>query len=66
MTPAGEILDTEHWQQRREEWLPSAEDEAYVESLMVQVREPGAFASWIAPPRIGINNQPIDYPYVRM
>ena len=24
------------------------------------------FAPWIAPPRLGINNQPVDFPYVRL
>jgi len=27
--------------------------------------EPGRFAGWIAPPVRGINNQPIDFQYVR-
>ena len=29
------------------------------------VYEPGAFANWIAPPRRGINGQPIDFEYVK-
>ena len=40
-------------------------DHEYVQSLMTQVTEPGAYAGWIAAPRIGINNQPLDFPYVR-
>jgi benzoyl-CoA 2,3-dioxygenase component B len=33
---------------------------------MVQVTEPGQFASWIAPPRVGIDNKPGDFEYVRL
>ena len=32
---------------------------------MGRVVEPGRFAGWIAPPVRGINNQPIDFQYVR-
>jgi benzoyl-CoA 2,3-dioxygenase component B len=27
--------------------------------------EPGEFASWIAPPGVGINDLPVEYDYVR-
>ena len=27
--------------------------------------EPGKFAGWIAPPKVGIDNQPVDFEYVR-
>ena len=46
-------------------WLPSAEDRAFVASLMGRVVEPGKFANWIAPPVMGINRQPVDFEYVR-
>ena len=42
-------------------WLPTAADKAYVESLMRPVYEPGKIAAWLAPPRNGINGQPLDY-----
>jgi len=29
------------------------------------VTEPGKMANWIAPPARGINNQPVDFEYVR-
>ena len=35
-------------------------------SLMQRVVEPGQFASWIAPPRIGIDNKPGDFEYVKI
>jgi benzoyl-CoA 2,3-dioxygenase component B len=47
------------------EWLPSEADKAYVKSLMVPCLEPGKFANWIAPPRKGIQSNPIEFPYVQ-
>jgi len=46
--------------------LPSDDDRAYVESLMVGVREPGRMAGWIATPATGIHQKPVDYEYVRV
>jgi benzoyl-CoA 2,3-dioxygenase component B len=63
--PSGELLSDADWQRRQAEWLPSAEDEVYVKSLMAPVTEPGKIAQWIAPPRKGINGQPFDFQYVR-
>ncbi|MFO0996090.1 MAG: hypothetical protein U1F33_05345 [Alphaproteobacteria bacterium] len=51
---------------RQHEWLPTADDRAFVASLMHAVTEPGKMASWIAPPDRGINNLPVDYDYVRL
>jgi len=66
VTPEGNVIDEQTWQARQHEWLPSDADHEYVQSLMVQVTGVGEYASWIAPPRIGINNQPIDFPYVKL
>jgi len=65
-TPEGEPITAEEFDRRRDEWLPSAEDQAYVSSLMKPVYEPGKIAGWIAPPSKGINSQPFDYEYVRL
>ena len=65
VTPEGQIVDADTWAARKDEWLPSDADHQYVQSLMVQVTGQGEYASWIAPPRIGVNNQPHDFPYVR-
>ena len=47
--------------------VPALYDVLYdVRSLMHQVTAPGEFAPWIAPPRIGINNQPREFPYVKL
>ncbi len=66
VTPSGQLIDAETWAARAGEWLPQQADHEYVQSLMEQVTEPGQFARWIAPPRLGINNQPLDFPYVKM
>ena len=47
-------------------WFPTEADRAFVHSLMQPVTEPGRMAAWIAPPDRGINNQPVDYQYVRL
>jgi len=63
--PLGNVIDEATWTARQHEWLPSADDEAYVQSLMKPVLQPGEMAQWIAPPRRGINGQPLDFAYVR-
>jgi len=35
-------------------------------SFLVISTQPGKFASWIAPPRIGIDNKPGDFEYVKI
>ena len=65
VTPEGEVVSEAQWQAQRGGWLPNAEDQAFVGSLMNQVTEPGKIAAWIAPPVRGINGKPWDYEYVR-
>ena len=62
--PDGTLVDAATWAARRDDWLPSAEDRAFVQSLMHPVSAPGAVAGWIAPPKRGIHGQPLDYRYV--
>ena len=64
-TPEGRIITEAEWARRQANWLPSAEDQAYVQSLMAPVTEPGKMANWIAAPAKGINGKPIDFEYVR-
>jgi benzoyl-CoA 2,3-dioxygenase component B len=66
VTPDGQVIDAAEWNARQHEWLPSVTDHGYVQSLMELVTEPGRYARWIASPRVGINNQPLDFPYVRL
>jgi len=65
VSPDGRVVSEVEWAQNEKHWLPSAEDRAFVASLMGRVVEPGKFANWIAPPVMGINRQPIDFEYVR-
>ena len=65
VSPEGKVISEAEWNAHVREWLPSAEDRAYVTSLMGRVVEPGKFANWIAAPAIGINRQPVDFEYVR-
>ena len=65
-TPEGDSLTQEEFLSRKDDWLPSADDGAFVSSLMEQVTEPGSYAGWISPPRIGIDNKAGDFEYVRL
>ena len=62
----GELITQEAWDAKRDAWLPSVEDRAFVKSLMQPVREAGKYAGWIAPPAKGINNQGIEFEYVKL
>jgi benzoyl-CoA 2,3-dioxygenase component B len=64
--PEGNMITDAQWQKCKNDWLPTAEDKAFVKSLMVQVTEPGKMAGWIAPPRKGINDNDINYNYVKL
>jgi benzoyl-CoA 2,3-dioxygenase component B len=66
VTPRGEVVDEATWERHRDEWLPTADDQAFVGSLMQSVTEPGRMASWIAPPSAGVQGRPIDFEYVRL
>jgi benzoyl-CoA 2,3-dioxygenase component B len=65
VAPDGRVITQAEWDRNHQQWLPTDQERAFVASLMVPVTEPGKYASWIAPPPRGINNQPIDHPYVR-
>ena len=65
-TPYGELIDGEAWTRRSCHWLPSPVDGEFIAELMHPVRERGQFAGWIAPPKIGIDNKPGDFEYVRI
>jgi benzoyl-CoA 2,3-dioxygenase component B len=65
-TPDGLLVDTATWAKRRNEWLPSTDDGDFIASLMVPVSEAGQYAPWIAPPKVGIDNRPGDFEYVKI
>ena len=64
--PEGRVVDAATWAANRDRWLPSTEDNLFIESLMRPVHEKGAFAPWIAPPKVGIDNRPGDFEYVKL
>jgi benzoyl-CoA 2,3-epoxidase subunit B len=66
VTPAGDIIDAERWQQRETQWLPDATDLEYVASLMQPCLGVGRFAQWIAAPVSGVGGKPGDFEYVRL
>jgi benzoyl-CoA 2,3-dioxygenase component B len=65
VSPDGRLVDDGTWEASVGEWLPTSDDRAHVESLMVGVTEPGKMAGWLAPPATGIHAKPVDYEYVR-
>ncbi|HMK69364.1 MAG TPA: benzoyl-CoA 2,3-epoxidase subunit BoxB, partial [Xanthobacteraceae bacterium] len=66
VSPAGELVDAASWSRHIDKWLPSKDDGDFISSLMQSVSEPGQFAGWIAPPRLGIDNKPGDFEYVKI
>lgn len=66
LSPHGEVIDDAAWEAGAVQWLPSDEDRQAVADLMVPQYELGKFASWIAPPQTGINDQPVEFDYVHL
>jgi benzoyl-CoA 2,3-dioxygenase component B len=62
----GTIIPQAQFEARKDEFLPTAADRAFVASLMQPVTEPGKMAGWIAPPDRGINSNALEYEYVRL
>ena len=65
VSPDGRAIAEGEWSSRVRDWMPTDDDRAFVASLMTRVIEPGEYAGWIAPPRVAVNEQPIDLEYVR-
>lgn len=65
ISPESKVVTPAVWDASVREWLPTAEDRQFVQSLMGRVVEPGKFANWISPPSAGINGQPVECEYVR-
>ncbi len=63
--PQGNLITEQEWSQQKDTWLPTAADRDYVKSCMIAVREPGKYANWIAPHHVGVNEQPLDFEYVK-
>jgi benzoyl-CoA 2,3-dioxygenase component B len=65
-TPQGIIVDAGTWARTRDDYLPSASDGDYITSLMKPETEPGRYANWISAPKVGIDNKPGDFEYVKI
>lgn len=65
-SPEGVIVDDANWAKKRNEWLPSTADGDFIASLMTPVAEPGKYAGWISAPKVGIDNKPGDFEYVKI
>ncbi len=64
--PDGNLISDEQWQADAVDWLPTSADGEFIQSLMKPCYEAGEYASWIAPPKVGINNMPGDFEYVQL
>ena len=65
-SPEGELMSASEWNAHRSEWLPREGDRAYMQSLQTRAfTAPGEYAPWISPPSRGVNNQSLDFEYVR-
>ncbi len=64
----GNLLTADDWTRRRDAMLPNGDDQAFLERLVAETpeREVGKYAGWIAPPRVGIDNKPGDFEYVKL
>jgi benzoyl-CoA 2,3-dioxygenase component B len=62
----GSILSDAQWRARKDDLLPNSSDGDFIQSLMHQQTAPGAYASWIAEPKAGIDGKPGDFEYVQL
>jgi benzoyl-CoA 2,3-dioxygenase component B len=65
-SPEGQLLSDGEWAARKDDWLPSKDDGAFIESLMKPCWDPGKYAGWLAPPKVGIDSKPGDFEYVKI
>jgi benzoyl-CoA 2,3-dioxygenase component B len=65
-TPEGEPVSKDAFAARRNDWLPTEGDRAYLRSIMGKpIYDPRQMANWIAPPKQGIRGRAVDFEYVR-
>ena len=62
----GRQMSEAEWASHRSDFLPNEQDKDFIESLMQPQYEAGKFASWIAPPKVGIDNKPGEFEYVKI
>jgi benzoyl-CoA 2,3-epoxidase subunit B len=64
--PSGTPISKDEFEAKKDAWLPSEADKAYVKSLMQKpVFDPKQMANWIGAPKQGIKGRPVDFEYVR-
>ena len=64
--PKGNLISNEEFAKRKNDWLPSDADKAFVQSLMQKpIYDPKQMASWLSPPKQGIKGRAVDFEYVR-
>jgi benzoyl-CoA 2,3-epoxidase subunit B len=66
ITPEGDVVSEDEWNARRGDWFTNDADAQYIQSLMKPCTERGAYAGWIAPARVGTNNRPPEFEYVKL
>jgi benzoyl-CoA 2,3-dioxygenase component B len=64
--PSGQVHDGVAFDAIVNPHLPSPDDRAFIHSMMQPTYERGAYASWIAPPKVAIDNKPGDFEFVRL
>jgi benzoyl-CoA 2,3-dioxygenase component B len=64
--PEGNFVTGAEYDAKVNDWLPTHADGDFIQSLMTPVYEPGQYAGWIAPPKVGIDNKPGDFEYVKL
>ncbi|MBA84682.1 benzoyl-CoA 2,3-epoxidase subunit BoxB [Thalassobius sp. S69A] len=64
--PEGNLLSGAEYDAKVNDWLPTHADGDFIQSLMTPIYEPGKYASWISPPKVGIDNKPGDFEYVKL
>ncbi|HXK53663.1 MAG TPA: benzoyl-CoA 2,3-epoxidase subunit BoxB, partial [Hyphomicrobiales bacterium] len=65
-SPTGELMDKAAWEKRKGEWLPNTDDMDFIYHLMQPEYGIGKYANWISPPKVGIDNKPGDFEYVKL
>ncbi|MDU8927386.1 benzoyl-CoA 2,3-epoxidase subunit BoxB [Alisedimentitalea sp. MJ-SS2] len=66
ISPEGQIISGAEYDAGEKDWLPSHADGDFIQSLMKPEYEPGVYARWISPPKVGIDNKPGDFEYVKL
>ncbi len=64
--PDGKLVSGAEYDAGINHWLPTKADGDFIQSLMKPCMEAGKYASWIAPPKVGIDNKPGDFEYVKL